>query len=210
MPPNFFPANSKLARVCDRTWIDPVYRNQYLNRKNEMAVRPIIDYFVPTQTRYCIDNDIVPFISVQYPSRTKVLERVARETELGYELLDDLLFTCHHDNYDSTNCWHRVISIGDTGLMRKTTDEVDSIHERRVIGGVDLSGVLNIWSTLFRRTNDPVIDDKETLVVGHYRYVKSLRLVTMVTVTSLRSHKKKLCPVEFVLVNDRVNVRYVE
>ena len=133
--------NSNLARVCDRTWIDPVYRNQYLNRKNEMAVRPIIDYFVPTQTRYCIDNDIVPFISVQYPSRTKVLERVARETELGYELLDYLLFTCHHDNYDSTNCWHRVISIGDTGLMRKTTDEVDSIHERRVNGGVDLSGV---------------------------------------------------------------------
>lgn len=133
--------NPRLARVCDRTWIDPVYRNQYLNKKNDMAIRPIIDYFVPTHTKYCLDNDIVPFISVQYPSRTKVLERVARETALGYELLDGLFFTCHHDNHDSTNCWHRVISIGDTGLVRKTTDEVDSIHERRVNGGVDLSGV---------------------------------------------------------------------
>ena len=113
-----------LARVIDRTWIHPYYRSSFLNRNNDMIVRPAIDYFIPAQTQYCRDREMVSFISVQYPDKTRVLERLIRETDCGYELLPDFYFTCRHDNYDSMKCWQRCISTGEIDLAKKSVGEI--------------------------------------------------------------------------------------
>ena len=108
-----------LARVIDRTWVHPYYRSSFLNRNNNMIVRPAIDYFIPTQTQYCRDRGIVSFISVQYPEKTRVLERLIRETNCGYKLLPDTYFTCQHDNRDNMRCWQRCIATGEIDLPKR-------------------------------------------------------------------------------------------
>ena len=121
--------HDNLARVIDRTWIHPYYRSSYLNKNNNMIVRPVIDYFLPEQSRYCRERGIVSFISVQYPSKTRVLERLCRETNLGYEIQPDFYFTCHHDKLHSKTCWHRLISDGQVSLLRKTADQVNALFK---------------------------------------------------------------------------------
>ena len=118
----------KQARVCDRTWVHPLYRNKILRRDESMLVRPVIDYFLPVQTRYCRDRDLVPFVSIQYPSKTKIFERMIRESGLPYEILPDFYFTCKLGSIDNRNCWQRVMSIGEIDLRRLkevTDDGVD-------------------------------------------------------------------------------------
>ena len=110
--------HDKLARVIDRTWVHPYYRSSFLNRNNNMIVRPAIDYFIPTQTQYCQDRGMVSFISVQYPEKTRVLERLIRETNCGYNLLPDTYFTCQHDNRDNMRCWQRCIATGEIDLPK--------------------------------------------------------------------------------------------
>lgn len=100
------------SRICDRTWIHPFYRNQYLGEKNKIKLRPTLDYFVPVQTEWCIEHNITPFISIQHPFKDIVLKRIIRETNYDYKILDGIYFTCLHENKDNMRCWQRVISTG--------------------------------------------------------------------------------------------------
>ena len=93
-----------------------------------MIVRPAIDYFIPTQTQYCHDRGMVSFISIQYPDKTKVLERLVRETDCGYKLLPDFYFTCRHDNYKNIKCWQRCISTGEIDLERKSINTSNDVY----------------------------------------------------------------------------------
>ena len=121
--------HDKLARVIDRTWVHPYYRSTFIHKNNNMIVRPVIDYFLPYQTEYCRERGMTSFVSIQYPSKTVVLERLIRETDCGYKLLPDFYFTCTHKKYNNKTCWHRIISTGKIDIMCKTSDEMNSFFE---------------------------------------------------------------------------------
>ena len=103
------------ARVCDRTWVRTSHRNQLLRGREDM-IRPVIDYFLPSQTQYCLNNRVTPFVSIQVPAKLEVMRRMIRETGLPYVILPDEYFTCHHNNYSSATCWQRIMSIGEVNL----------------------------------------------------------------------------------------------
>ncbi len=115
-----YPFGSTLARVSDRMFHFPKYRNNGIG----INVRYWTDYFKPIQTNWCIENGYVPFHSCEgIRRRTAFKQIVSRNPE--YVLLDDMYQTCTND---AKECWQSISILKGyeeyMTLPRRTVDEV--------------------------------------------------------------------------------------
>jgi len=98
-----------LVRVADRLFTFEKFRQTALTKKVIEKLRPAVDYFIPSQTRWAKQNGFECFYSIGANKKRRAMERVASllDPTLGYEVLPGYYATC---NPKLPKCWQTIAS----------------------------------------------------------------------------------------------------
>lgn len=107
-----------LVRICDRYVTFKEYRRKELHKETN-ETRPVVNYFVPTQVEWALDNGYQPFMSLS--SEVHKLNAIERfismvDPKYGFRLLPDLYLTCGREH---TKCHQHIITNQDTIGLEK-------------------------------------------------------------------------------------------
>ena len=100
---------NNLVRVADRLFTFSEFRQRTVTKKVIEKLRPAVDYFIPTQTRWAKAQGYECFYSIGANKKRRAMERVASllDPTLGYKVLPDYYATC---NPALPKCWQTVAS----------------------------------------------------------------------------------------------------
>ena len=103
---------NNLVRVCDRHFTNPDYRQKSMTKNVKERLRPVVDWFLPYQTKWAKENGYDCFFSIQTPKKRNAIKRVVRllDDDLGYKVLPGLYATC---NPNDDLCWQNIAATTD-------------------------------------------------------------------------------------------------
>ena len=103
---------NNLVRVCDRHFTNPDYRQKSMTKNVKEKLRPVVDWFIPYQTKWAKENGYDCFFSIQTPKKRNAIKRVVKllDDNLGYKVLPGLYATC---NPKSDLCWQNIAATTD-------------------------------------------------------------------------------------------------
>lgn len=68
---------------------------------------------LPYQTKIARELNLIPFVSIQFLTRRNAVKKWLKnriDSSLGYELLDDLYYTCGGQPEINIRCWQNILS----------------------------------------------------------------------------------------------------
>ena len=107
---------SNLVRICDRTFYFKKARTSGLNFINEKELKHTAStYFIPEQTKISIEQNLIPFYSIEKITRRKALikqvKMVNEMYNMNYYVLPGMYWTCNSDVGDNIKCWQSVATL---------------------------------------------------------------------------------------------------
>jgi hypothetical protein len=114
-----YPYSEKTVRVADRLFTFEEYRQTSFSKNVVEAIRPAVDYFIPTHTRWAKANSYNCFYSIGPEKKRRGMERVISllDPSLGYSVLPGYYATC---NPKLPKCWQTIAStVNDIDLPKQ-------------------------------------------------------------------------------------------
>lgn len=107
---------SNLVRICDRTFYFKKARTSGLNFINEKELKHTAStYFIPEQTKISIEQNLIPFYSIEKITRRKALikqvKMVNEMYNMNYYVLPGMYWTCNSPVGDNEKCWQSVATL---------------------------------------------------------------------------------------------------
>lgn len=111
-----------LARVADRLYTFEKFRQTSFTKNVVEQIRPAVDFFIPTHTKYAKKLGYECFYSIGPEKKKSGIERVTRliDKNLGYRVLPGYYATCNPALY---KCWQSIASTTDTVDLPKRLDK---------------------------------------------------------------------------------------